>query len=111
MYVKFIRKFTTKTTFKEKIMNGPGFEDFINMKVQPGANIQQLTSRKHEKLPAWLKTDIPTGEVYKEIKRDLRGLKLNTVCEEARCPNIGECWSGGEDGTATATIMVQQKFI
>ena len=28
------------------------------------------------------------------------------VCEEARCPNIGECWGGGEEGTATATIMV-----
>ena len=40
------------------------------------------------------------------MKKDLRQLKLNTVCEEAKCPNIGECWSGGEHGTATATIMV-----
>lgn len=88
-------------------MNGPAFEDFINSNGQSGANIHQGNPRKHEKLPKWLKTDIPTGEVYKEIKRDLRGLTLNTVCEEARCPNIGECWSGGEDGTATATIMVK----
>ena len=41
------------------------------------------------------------------LRKDLRGLKLHTVCEEARCPNIGECWGGGEDGTATATIMVR----
>ena len=32
------------------------------------------------------------------------------VCEEAKCPNIGECWGGGEDETATATIMVKQLF-
>ena len=32
--------------------------------------------------------------------------KLHTVCEEAKCPNVGECWGGGEHGTATATIMV-----
>jgi lipoic acid synthetase len=57
------------------------------------------------KLPEWLKTDIPSGDVFKKIKKDLRGLKLNTVCEEAKCPNIGECW-GGEKGTATATIML-----
>ena len=31
------------------------------------------------------------------------------VCEEARCPNIGECWGGGEDGTATATVMVRER--
>lgn len=36
----------------------------------------------------------------------MRSLKLNTVCEEARCPNIGECWGGGEDHVATATIML-----
>jgi lipoic acid synthetase len=53
-----------------------------------------------------LKTEIPVGENFKRIKKDLRGLKLSTVCEEARCPNIGECWGGGKDGTATATIML-----
>lgn len=48
---------------------------------------------------------IPAGENYNTLKQTLRGLKLNTVCEEAKCPNIGECW-GGEKGTATATIML-----
>lgn len=51
--------------------------------------------------PEWLKVRAPGGENYVEIKRSLRDLKLHTVCEEARCPNVGECWSGG-----TATIML-----
>lgn len=46
------------------------------------------------------------GEGFNRIKSQLRELKLATVCEEARCPNIGECWGGGEHGTQTATIMV-----
>jgi lipoyl synthase len=51
--------------------------------------------------PAWLKVKAPSGERYLELKRTLRTLELNTVCEEARCPNVGECWSAG-----TATVMV-----
>ena len=58
------------------------------------------------RLPKWLKTDIPVGKNYHQIKQNLRDLKLHTVCEEAKCPNVGECWGGGEHGTATATIMV-----
>jgi len=57
-------------------------------------------------LPPWLKTSIPAGDNYKRIKSNLRDLNLHTVCEEARCPNISECWGGGEHQTATATIMV-----
>lgn len=57
------------------------------------------------RLPSYLKTAIPTSASYNKIKQDLRGLKLHTVCEEARCPNIGQCW-GGDKGDATATIMV-----
>lgn len=51
--------------------------------------------------PEWLKVRMPSGERYHFIKSRLRQLGLATVCEEARCPNIGECWGGG-----TATIMV-----
>lgn len=58
------------------------------------------------RLPPWLKTKIPTGKNFSRLKEQLRKLNLHTVCEEARCPNIGECWGGGEHGTATATIMV-----
>ena len=59
------------------------------------------------RLPEWLKTPIPAGNNnYKKIKQDLRGLNLHTVCEEARCPNISECWGGSSRAAATATIMV-----
>ncbi|NRA65560.1 MAG: lipoyl synthase [Pseudobacteriovorax sp.] len=55
----------------------------------------------HINKPKWLKTKIPTGSTYFEIKKDLRGKKLYTVCEEAKCPNISECWA-----TNTATFMI-----
>jgi lipoyl synthase len=55
--------------------------------------------------PAWLKVRPPgdhaAQEEYSRLRNGLRGLGLSTVCEEARCPNIGECWGGG-----TATIML-----
>lgn len=69
---------------------------------------------RRTRLPTYLKTKIPSGESFNKIKKDLRGLGLHTVCEEARCPNIGDCWGGGKEGQtaeegkrgATATIMV-----
>jgi len=54
--------------------------------------------RRH---PDWIRARIPSGENYHDLKRLLRGLNLNTVCEEAHCPNIGECWD-----QRTATIMI-----
>jgi len=56
--------------------------------------------------PDWLKRIIPGGDNYTAIKLKLRELKLATVCEEARCPNIGECWGGSDGHAATATIML-----
>ncbi|KAL2158352.1 hypothetical protein VTH06DRAFT_4400 [Thermothelomyces fergusii] len=61
------------------------------------------------RLPEWLKTPIPSAGAnpnFARIKADLRGLGLHTVCEEARCPNIGECWGGSSKAAATATIML-----
>lgn len=61
------------------------------------------------RLPDWLKTPIPSPGAnpnFGKIKADLRGLGLHTVCEEARCPNIGECWGGSNKAAATATIML-----
>ena len=51
--------------------------------------------------PDWLKVRLPSGENYFRLKGILRGLSLNTVCEEARCPNVAECW-----GQGTATFMI-----
>ncbi|KAK6956331.1 hypothetical protein Daesc_001607 [Daldinia eschscholtzii] len=70
--------------------------------VGPASNRRTIT-----RLPEWLKTPIPAGnDNYKKIKSDLRGLGLHTVCEEARCPNISECWGGSNKNAATATIML-----
>jgi lipoic acid synthetase len=52
--------------------------------------------------PSWLKVRAPGGERYHELKRTLRENDLYTVCEEARCPNVGECW---RDGTATVMLL------
>lgn len=57
------------------------------------------------RLPKWLKVPIPKGKSFHTVKSDVRELKLATVCEEAKCPNIGECW-GGKKLEATATIML-----
>ncbi len=51
--------------------------------------------------PEWLKVRLPRGETYERVKSLVKSLKLATVCEEARCPNMGECWGGG-----TATVML-----
>lgn len=54
-----------------------------------------------EKKPEWLKISIPTGQVYGEVRKIVKEHRLHTVCEEAMCPNISECWSRG-----TATFML-----
>ena len=54
-----------------------------------------------EKKPEWLRVRPPAGENYAHLKGLLRSLDLHTVCEEAHCPNVWECWGGG-----TATIML-----
>jgi lipoic acid synthetase len=59
------------------------------------------TSRSRAPKPPWLRVRAPGGERYAKIKQTLRKLDLYTVCEEARCPNVGECWGAG-----TATIML-----
>lgn len=54
-----------------------------------------------ERKPEWLRISLNTGEEYKELKSMMRGRKLHSVCEEAKCPNIYECWS-----QRTATFMI-----
>ena len=63
--------------------------------------------------PPWLRQRAPVGARYEYLRSNLRDLKLATVCEEAQCPNIGECWNGGggsgeggEEAIGTATIML-----
>lgn len=69
-------------------------------------SVEVGTKKKPLPKPKWMQATIPGGSKYAAIKAKLRELNLHTVCEEAKCPNLGECWSGGETGTATATIMI-----
>lgn len=55
----------------------------------------------HIRKPAWLKVSLPAGDEYERVKAKVSGLSLHTVCKEAACPNLAECWGAG-----TATIMI-----
>uniref|UniRef100_A0A4W4EQT4 Lipoyl synthase, mitochondrial n=1 Tax=Electrophorus electricus TaxID=8005 RepID=A0A4W4EQT4_ELEEL len=99
----------TQKTIKD---DGLGLHDFISGELSVKSKWEEyrgnLKRQKGERLrlPPWLKTEIPIGKNYNRLKNTLRELNLHTVCEEARCPNIGQCWGGGEYATATATIML-----
>lgn len=108
-----------KTTFKDKLNAGPSFADFVSggndsTPLDPSEAYELKTAlvgpagKKKEmtRLPSWLKTPIPDSNNYQRLKKDLRGLNLHTVCEEARCPNISDCWGGDDKSAATATIML-----
>lgn len=66
-----------------------------------GGGYPRPLERSMQRKPAWLKVRAPGGANYERIKGMLGELKLATVCQEAKCPNMGECWSGG-----TATFML-----
>jgi lipoyl synthase len=96
----------------KKLQSGPTFSKFI----QPDQSLKATVTPKWthgggtSRLPDWLKINpiVPSGKRYQTLKESLASLKLNTVCQEARCPNISECWNGGTDGKhlSTATIML-----
>jgi len=71
-------------------------DDLVRPKISPGIMPKGR--------PSWLRVPAPSADEmsrYKKVKESLKDLSLNTVCEEAQCPNIGECWNGG-----TGTIML-----
>ena len=105
------------TTFADKLNAGPSFNEFVSGRDEPLDPSEAYAlktalvgpkgkKREITRLPSWLKTPIPDSSSYKKIKRDLRGLNLHTVCEEAKCPNISDCWGGSDKSQATATIML-----
>lgn len=59
------------------------------------------TSKRKRQKPDWLKIQLPTGTNYAEVKKIVREQKLHTICEDGKCPNMGECWGAG-----TATFMI-----
>jgi lipoic acid synthetase len=70
--------------------------------IKDGIKRQSATAaRPSGPKPAWLRAPMPGGEGFDAVRRTVRAHRLATVCEEAKCPNIGECWSAG-----TATLML-----
>jgi len=63
---------------------------------------QREPARNPSRRPDWIKVRAPSGETYEWLRGMMRSKALHTVCEEARCPNIGECWGSG---TATFLMM------
>jgi lipoic acid synthetase len=73
----------------------------LHLPIVPGASEPGVNAAGARK-PPWLKVRLPSGSAYSELKDLMRGLSLHTVCEEAMCPNIGECW---EEREATFLIL------
>ncbi len=69
--------------------------------VEGGLKTSAPTTLQSSPKPDWLKVRLPSGGRYQEMKKNVTGHRLATVCEEARCPNLAECWNAG-----TATIML-----
>lgn len=77
--------------------------DALSKPGEPLAPSAAETRQRVAPKPGWLKVPLPGGEGYTRLKTLARELNLHTVCEEARCPNVGECWKGDH---ATMTLMV-----
>lgn len=98
-----------RSGFANKLDHGPSFDDFLAGRAAELVvedKVAAAIPKEDQRLPRWLKTGIPKGKNFTAMKSDLKGLGLHTVCEEARCPNIGECWGGTDKSKATATIML-----
>jgi len=103
-------KYTTVqgfTAIKDGVKSKPATHSVAHG-VAPGAEPAPLapgvpapTPRTAQRLPAWLRAPLGSGAEFTAVKQIVREHRLSTVCEEAKCPNIGECWNAG-----TATIML-----
>ena len=70
--------------------------------IKDGIKVQVIETKLNEiEKPSWFKAPFPNGDNYLSLKSMVKDHKLNTVCEESKCPNIGECWNN-----RTATLMV-----
>ncbi|VDD88459.1 unnamed protein product [Enterobius vermicularis] len=109
--IRNVNRLSTRASLPE----GPSLADFIGSKNREDAvrnyqiRLKRERGEKRLRLPPWLKRDVThVGENPKHaaLRRQMKGHKLATVCQEARCPNIGECWGGANGAPSTATIML-----
>jgi len=91
--------FATSARSGEKYRTAQGFTAIRDGQKPRAGDVAPGTSLTGK--PRWLKALPATGERYAEIRRNVHAHRLATVCEEAKCPNIGECWNAG-----TATLML-----
>lgn len=94
------------SALRDRLTNGPDLGDFIRGTDLSDYSVYAPKPKERARKPEWLKRTIPGGEKFSDIRNKLRELNLSTVCEEAKCPNIGECWGGKDGHAATATIML-----
>ena len=101
----------TLSMYKRVQKRGPGFRGRMSilrgeaMKDQETKHEVKLSTsqgRRPRRRPEWIKVRSPSGETYEWLRGMMRSKSLHTVCEEARCPNMGECWGSG---TATFLLM------
>jgi lipoic acid synthetase len=86
----------------ERIESGSKYRSELGVSaIKDGVKRKAAAARPVGGKPRWLKSQVPSGEAFAEVRRNVRTHRLSTVCEESRCPNIGECWNNG-----TATIML-----
>ncbi|MEM7256734.1 MAG: lipoyl synthase [Pseudomonadota bacterium] len=69
--------------------------------IKDGVKTRRDSDGESNRKPAWLRAKVPGGGKFNAVRANVRENRLATVCEESKCPNIGECWTAG-----TATIMV-----
>jgi hypothetical protein len=100
----------------QRLVKGNAFAELVQMAVAADPSLAERAAASAagpapaalplSNKPYWLRQKAAQGERFDYLKQQMGGLKLATVCEEAQCPNIGECWNGGAEGIGTATIML-----
>jgi len=85
-----------------KIESGRKYRNEVGVTaIKDGVKQQRVRNAPVVGKPRWLKAQVPSGVGFSQVRRNVRTHRLSTVCEESKCPNIGECWNAG-----TATIML-----
>lgn len=75
--------------------------DSLGNPLPPGSETPETLAARGRRLPEWIRAQVPAGQGYSRVKSLVEEQRLHTVCKEAHCPNLGECWSRG-----TATFMI-----
>lgn len=108
---------TDDAEFQRLLSTTDAFSELVKMAAEVDPSLTERTTTSStasssyaplplQNKPGWLRQRAPQGERFEYLNGQMKDLKLATVCQEAQCPNIGECWNGGEDGIGTATIML-----